>query len=235
MQRFLIFCLCFIIAMTASAQRDASAEIVTAEATDGLTLVGEFYAAREPAPSILLLHMLGSQRSAWQPLVPILARAGYNILAVDLRGHGETRGARNWSLAESDTETWINWLQEQPTSETMPVALVGASIGANLALVGCAADERCATAIALSPGLDFQGVTPEFAIEGLADRPVLLVASQDDTTSADAVKTFFFNARGELGAQLYPGTLHGTALLNAPDAPVIDLISDWLTEYLPIE
>jgi pimeloyl-ACP methyl ester carboxylesterase len=232
MQRLLIFCLSLLLVFPAHAQRDAGAEIVTAEATDGLTLVGEFYAVSDTAPSVLLMHMLGSRRSAWQPLIPSLTEAGYNVLAVDLRGHGETGGARDWSLAERDVQTWVDWLMEQPTSADAPVALVGGSIGANLALVGCAADERCTTVIALSPGLDYGGITPEFAIEGLADRAALLVASQDDTTSSDAVKLFTGVAQGELGVQLYAGSLHGTALLTAPEPLVIDLISDWLGEYL---
>lgn len=232
MKRLLILCLSLLAAFPAWAQRDASAEIVTAEATDGLTLVGEFYAAPDTAPSILLMHMLGSRRTAWQPLVPALTDRGYNVLAVDLRGHGETGGARDWSLAERDVQSWIEWLMLQPTSADAPVALVGGSIGANLALVGCAADDRCTTVIALSPSLDYGGITPEFAIEGLADRPMLLVASQDDTTSSDAVKLFTGVAEGELGVQLYEGSLHGTALLTVPEPLVIDLITDWLGEYL---
>ena len=232
MQRLLIFCLSLLLTLPAYAQRDASAEIVTTEATDGLTLVGEFYAAQDAAPSVVLMHMLGSRRTAWQPLIPSLTDAGYNVLAVDLRGHGETGGARDWALAERDVQTWIDWLMEQGTSTDMPVALIGGSIGANLALVGCAADDRCTTVIALSPGLDYGGITPEFAIEGLALRPVLLVAAQDDSTSSDAVKLFTGIAQGELGVQLYAGSLHGTALLNAPEPLVIDLISDWLGEYL---
>lgn len=232
MKRLLIFCLCLIAALPVWAQRDASAEVVTTEASDGLTLVGEFYAARDYAPTVMLLHMLGSRRSAWQPLIPSLTDAGYNVLAVDLRGHGETGGARDWALAERDIQTWIDWLMAQPTSADAPIALVGGSIGANLALVGCAADERCTTVIALSPGLDYGGITPEFAIEGLEDRPVLLVASQDDTTSSETVKLFTGIAQGELGVQLYSGNAHGTALLTVPEPLVIDLIADWLNEYL---
>ncbi len=233
MKHLLIIIACFLFVLPTQAQRDSAAEIVTAEAVDGLTLVGEFYAARDSAPSVLLLHMLGSRRSAWQPLLPNLTEAGYNVLAVDLRGHGDTGGARDWMLAERDVQTWMDWLMAQPTSAEAPIALIGGSIGANLVLVGCAADARCATVIALSPGLDYGGITPEFAIEGLEDRPVLLVASQDDTTSSDAVKLFTGIAKGELGVQLYSGSLHGTALLTDPDLFVIDLISDWMGEYLP--
>ncbi|MCA9903078.1 MAG: alpha/beta fold hydrolase [Anaerolineae bacterium] len=219
------------------AQRDTDAEIVTAEAHDGLTLVGEFYAStNEPAPAVLLLHMLGSRRSAWQPLIPWLSDAGYNVLAVDLRGHGETQGAQDWPAAERDVETWLDWLGEQPSVMPDRIAIVGASIGANLALNGCAFDERCITTVALSPGLDYRGVVTEPAVsDGLAERSALLVASQRDAYSADSVKMLTTEASGELGLQLYPGSAHGTALLGAADAPVIPLILNWLAAHLAID
>lgn len=222
-------------ASAASAQRDADAEIVTVDASDGLTLAGEFYAADQPAPAILLLHMLGSQRSAWQPLIPWLTDAGYNVLAIDIRGHGDTGGGQDWPAAERDVETWLDWLGEQPSVIPDQIATVGASIGANLALNGCAYDARCVTAVALSPGLDYRGVVTETAIaEGLVDRSALLVASQRDTYSADSVKTLTAEAEGELGLQLYPGSAHGTNLLREPGAPVIPLILNWLTTHLSV-
>ncbi len=219
------------------AQRDADAEIVTVEAYDGLTLVGEFYpSASEPAPTVLLLHMLGSRRNAWQPLIPSLSDAGYNVLAVDLRGHGETQGAQDWPAAERDVTTWLDWLGEQPSVLPDQIAIVGASIGANLALSGCAFDERCVTAVALSPGLDYRGVVTESAInEGLTERSALLVASQRDTYSADSVKTLATQASGELGLQLYSGRAHGTDLFREAGAPVIPVILNWLAAHLGID
>jgi len=220
----------------ASAQRDADAEIVTAEASDGLTLVGEFYATEQPAPAILLLHMLGSQRSAWQPLIPWLVDSGYNVLAIDIRGHDDTGGGQDWPAAERDVETWLDWLGEQPSVVPDQIATVGASIGANLALNGCAFDDRCVTTVALSPGLDYRGVVTETAIaEGLTDRSTLLVASQQDSYSADSVKTLAMEAEGELGLQLYMGSAHGTNLLREPGAPVIPVILNWLTTHLGID
>ncbi|NJL95688.1 MAG: hypothetical protein HC915_19140 [Anaerolineae bacterium] len=68
---------------------------VALEADDGLTLSGDSYrpAGEGPFPAVLLLHMLNSDRSAWQPLVPALLEQGIYVLAVDLRGHGMTGGA----------------------------------------------------------------------------------------------------------------------------------------------
>jgi pimeloyl-ACP methyl ester carboxylesterase len=217
------------------AQRDAAAEIVTVQAADGLMLVGEFYAASDdqPAPSLLLMHMLGGRRSAWQALVPALTDAGYNVLTIDLRGHGDTGGAQDWQAAERDVYTWLDWLSEQPSVLPDAFALVGGSIGSNLALIGCAYDLRCVTAVALSPGLDYRGVAvDQDVLDAMAERSLLLVAAQGDQYSADSVKILAGWSNGELGLQLYPGSAHGTNLVGTADAPAVNLILHWLQVYL---
>lgn len=233
MQRFLIFLLMCLLATSVSAQRDSSAEVVTTEAADGLVLVGEFYASDDPAPAILLLHMLNSRRSAWSPLIPALTDAGYNVLAVDMRGHGDTGGAQDWAAAERDIEDWLDWLADQPSVDSDQIAIVGASIGSNLALIGCAYDARCVTAIALSPGLDYRGVMPEAALaEGLADRSALLVASHDDSYSAEGVRSLTEVAVGELGVHLYTGRRHGTDIFATEADSLNSIIMNWLSLHI---
>ena len=82
--------------------------------------------------------MYGGQRADWLPLIPALTNAGYRVIAVDLRGHGETGGSNDWQAAIGDVQTWLDWIEAQPSMNPDKIAIVGASIGANLALVGCA-------------------------------------------------------------------------------------------------
>jgi alpha-beta hydrolase superfamily lysophospholipase len=90
---------------------------VRIEASDGLALIGDYYAPPEAekagAPAVLLLHQLSSTRRAWAELVPLLSEAGYGVLAVDMRGHGATRGSQDWPLAEEDLHLWLEWLRVQ--------------------------------------------------------------------------------------------------------------------------
>src|SRR5687768_14550695 len=71
-----------------------TAQPVTIIADDGLTLVGDYFLSATdsdlPHPAVLLLHMIGSSRESWLPLIPDLQKAGYHVLAVDLRGQGDT-------------------------------------------------------------------------------------------------------------------------------------------------
>lgn len=213
---------------------------VTVQAADDLTLVGDYYPAvgDSAAPAVLLMHMYNSSRSAWNDFIPKLTEAGYAVLNVDLRGHGETGGGKDWTLAVGDVQTWLDWLREQATVRANAVSIIGASIGSNLALVGCGNDADCVTAVALSPGLDYFGVQPlESLVEGLKKRSVLLIASQNDRESANSVKAFVQAGMGEMGVQLYGGGLHGTEILNAPRYRnrMAMLIITWLNDHTPPE
>src|SRR6185369_9428606 len=116
--------------------------------------------------------------------VPELTKAGYSVLNVDLRGHGATGGKTNWPMAVTDVQTWLDWVRTQPNIRANSVSIIGASVGSNLALIGCANDKDCVTAIALSPGSDYFGLRPnDFIADGLKDRSALLVVSRKDEPS----------------------------------------------------
>lgn len=200
-------------------------------AADGLTLRGLYYPQPESAPGVLLLHMLGRNKESWEGLAAALQAAGFAALAVDLRGHGATGGAADWTLARGDTLAMLDFLRRQPNVDPARVGIVGASIGANLALAGCASDAACRAVVALSPGLDYRGVTTEDAIPALGARPALFVASEDDAYSAQTARTLDGLARGDHQLQIYQAAGHGTAMLSA-EPGLIDLIVTWLKERL---
>jgi pimeloyl-ACP methyl ester carboxylesterase len=211
---------------------------VTVIADDGLTLVGDYYLSATdndlPHPAVLLLHMIGSNRASWLPLIPDLQKAGYHVLAVDLRGQGDTGGEINWSAATTDVQTWLDWLRDQPDVQPDAISIVGASIGANLALIGCANDDDCVTAIALSPGLVYYSLKPD--INQLNKRSALLLASQNDLYSADSVKQMLSSATGDIAARLYSSSSHGTHLFEVSDKVrqgLIQIIVTWLDEHSP--
>lgn len=62
---------------------------------DGTESVGWFFSQGKPAPTIILTHGYGSNRSELLTLSFELWKAGYHILLYDMRGHGESTVA--WS------------------------------------------------------------------------------------------------------------------------------------------
>jgi pimeloyl-ACP methyl ester carboxylesterase len=203
-------------------------EIVMA---DGLKVQGSFYPVTGggTAPAALLLHQLGENRNQWSVFANSLAEKGYNVLAVDMRGHGKTGGKQNWTLAESDSAALMAWLRKQPGVDPARVVIIGASIGGNLALRVCAADPLCHDVIALSPALNYLGVDSKFAVEKMEDKAVFLVASQLDEASAFAVKALssVTTKTVDVTTRIYAAPVgHGTDMFKSTDLQTLML--EWL-------
>ena len=183
---------------------------------EGLTTIGtlEGVVAGERRPGVLLLHMLGSNRLAWEPLVGTLVARGYVTLAIDLRGHGDTGGDTDWDLASVDVAAALDYLKAHDGVDSSRIAVIGASIGANLALVLGADQPEVRAVVALSPGLDYRGVKTEPTTGALAGRPVWLLASEGDGYSAETVRTLGTALPGAV-VTVVPGNAHGTAMLVA--------------------
>ena len=202
---------------------------------DGVVIKGTFYpsAASNPAPAVLLLHQYNGNRRQWDPFTVVLAANGYNVLAIDQRGFGETGGTMDWTRAQKDATDLMTWLRQQPTVNPDEVAVVGASIGSNLALRVCALDPKCHTSIALSPALDYVGLTTKGAVTSMHDKAIFLVASERDANpSADGVKALTAVAPIDLTVmtKIYGSKqLHGTDMLQYPD--LIPMMLMWLNNY----
>ena len=204
------------------------------EAADGLQLIGTFYAPVEfepPWPGVILLHMLWSDRTAWDEYALQLAGSGFAVFALDMRGHGQTGGEVDWDLAAVDLqEVWDN-LAARPDIDPARMGIIGASIGANMALVGGVNEPDTRTVVLLSPGLSYAGVETREAMVTFGERPVFIAASQEDTYAADSSRKLHEIAVGEARLDMFQDAGHGTFMLE--NEPELDgQIIDWLMEYL---
>jgi len=158
--------------------------------------------------------MYGTDRRSWEPFSAELTGAGIASLAIDLRGHGETGGAEEWQLAQQDVAAAFEWLRRAPGVDPTRVGIVGASIGANLALVQAASyPSEVAAAALLSPGMDYFRVK----IDGLAQEargvPLFLAASEGDGYSAETVSILAEEAAANHELSVFAGASHGTEML----------------------
>jgi dienelactone hydrolase len=103
--------------------------------------------------------------------------------------------------------------------------MVGSSMGSNLALVGCAAVENCAGAVALSPSLNYFGVHTHDALG--AGFPMMIVYADHDPYPADDMDEMKTLASDRLTLLTYTGRAHGM-LLFGQDATLPSQIVAWL-------
>ncbi len=205
---------------------------LTFNARDGALLAATYYPPIvRPAPAVLLLHQLGGSRADWDTFARKLQTQGYAALAIDLRGFGASAKPEDWAKAPDDVRSAWQVLLARPEVDQANnrTAIVGASIGANLALMVGGSEPRVAAVAALSPGLDYHGLNPSASMRDFGERPVYLVASKDDAysyTSAQslaqlslAAQTLFFDAAG-----------HGMAMFQAPTLE--STLVDWLNKHV---
>jgi pimeloyl-ACP methyl ester carboxylesterase len=210
-------------------------ENVTIEAADGLLLHATYYGPGGigPFPGVILLHMLGSNRQVWEDVgfTEALLTEGYAVLALDMRGHGDSGSNRDWQQADDDLEWVWNYFVGLENIDGERTAVIGASIGSNIALRTGANEPAVKTTVLLSPGLDYRGVTTEDAVEKYGSRPILIVASEEDTYSANSSKTLAELAQGEVELQMYNGAGHGTDMFG-PQPDLTEILLNWLEETL---
>jgi len=104
---------------------------------DGSQSVGWFLSRGKPAPTIIVSHGYGENRSEFLTLAFELWKAGYNVLLYDLRGHGES--TVDWSglgmFEKDDLVSAINYLQNIKGADGKPasdgrIGLYGVEMGA---------------------------------------------------------------------------------------------------------
>jgi dienelactone hydrolase len=169
------------------------------------------------------------------------------VLAIDLRGHGETvdaggnRGAVD-ALTDADYKAMLkdikaahDWLVKQRGLETDRVGIIGASIGANLGILYAATDRRVRTVVAMSPGLDYRGLKPIPALDAYDKRPLYLLVSKHDKDSYGACEKFKAAAvkAKPVSLRSFDGAEHGTDLLGAHPGLDSTIATGWLLNYLP--
>jgi dienelactone hydrolase len=223
-------------AQTAARPTPAPPQPLTVTASGGTALAASYYppviarpVAGQKSPAVLLLHMVGGSRHDWDLFAAALQSNGMAALALDLRGHGDSPGPADWDKSPADVRSAWDALVARPDVDPARTAIVGASIGANLALIVGANNADVATVAALSPGLDFHGLKPAGLLGNFGQRPVLLIASRDDAYSYDsaqqmalllaAPETFFYTNAG-----------HGTAMFSNPDLEL--RLVTWLLKYI---
>lgn len=204
--RFAAFVAGLLLSATAQA---ASLSLTTA---DGAKLVAQSEGSGERG--VVLLHADGRSSKDWDAVRTKLAANGFHVVAVDLRGHGESGGPlddETYPLMIADAAAAATWLRKRGATT---VALVGAELGANLALNAAAADPSVDNVVMLSPRLSVKGVRVSKALASYGDRPVLFVAGADDDPGVRAAEALGERAAGDSQVEIVAQGGTGTVLFH---------------------
>jgi pyridoxine 5-phosphate synthase len=212
----------------------AAGRPVTFPSSGGVTIAGEYYeAATRPAPSVLLVHMLSRTKGDWGSLPDRIRDAGINALTIDLRGHGQSTGsAQDLQEMVGDVRAAALWLATRPNVRGDAIAIVGASLGASLALLAAVDVPQVRALGLLSPSLDYRGLrTDTGLIKRLGGRSIWLAASSEDPLALRTLRDIAAEPSGPREQHVSTTAAHGTVLLDR-DADVPRTLVDWLRRTL---
>jgi len=201
---------------------------------------------RAKSPVVILAHQFGSTRAGWAPLTEKLLARGIGVLALDLRGHGdsvlkdgvETRitadfmasaKAVGFDKIPADLAQAATWLRKQPGVDGRRIGLAGSSVGAFSVLLA-APEVKPVAVLSLSPaGTAAFGDSARDRLKGalLRSRPsVLVLASQDDKDVAENAQAL--KDLPGVDVDLKEGNDHGFAYFK----DCSDLMAVYFGEYL---
>lgn len=226
---------------------------IVVTAADGLRL--HAWLDRSPdktgsAPLLVLLPMRGRTHTSYdlfraavgQRFSDTSAPAGPrpHVLALDLRGHGasvvraqdtlryDIMPDSEYRKIPSDVARVIDSAVALLGTgvKQRSIFIVGASIGANAAIMSTAYLPNVARVVMLSPGLDYRTMTPSNAFENFAGE-TLIVAARGDRYSYDSAQQLMKLKMKNWLLKAYPGELHGTTLLDQDERTTRDVL-EWL-------
>lgn len=160
-------------------------------------LAGDLYIANPPTnkPLVVMLHSFSLNALSWQPIAQQLRLKGYNVLAMDLRGH--SRSVYNeklkiksrfkytnsdWQKLPEDVIESIAYVKSNyPKINTNDTIFVGADIGASAGIIaGASMKKKPEKFVIISPMLNFKGLYIPIKIASYTDTKFLVILSKSD-------------------------------------------------------
>ena len=164
---------------------------------DKFILVGDLYLADSSSdkPLVVCLHSFSLNSKAWKDMAEKLRLKGYNVLAMDLRGHG--RSVYNeelklksrfyykqdaWQKLPKDMIDAIKYVNANyPKVNCEDIIIMGADIGANAGMIGAMSLKKVPNKIVLiSPMLKFKGLAMPVGSSKFVDTKIFMALAKTD-------------------------------------------------------
>lgn len=212
---------------------------MTLKAQDGKTLAGSWIIpenAKKKAPVVLLVHDYGLNRRDWNVFIPDLVEQGFAVLAMDLRGHGQSRANEGevvptqddlLKIGLADIQSALKWAAAQKAADAKRIGIVGAGLGGDLAfLARTAFVKNIRAAVVISPS--YTTIT-DGTFSGMTASGILFCASSKskDGMSMMAADTLANFTKEPKKVVIYDSAAHGLAIFYKHPEVKQDILS-WL-------
>ena len=203
---------------------------------DKFILSGDIYLTEQKSnkPLVVALHSFSLNSTVWDDLAQNLRLKGYNVLAMDLRGHGRSiynEGLKlksrykftkkDWQKLPYDVLDSINYIKDNyPNINCNDIIFVGADIGASAGvLAGTSLNKQPVKFVMISPMLNFKGLYIPIKITSYTDTKFLIMLSKSDKI------LFNFYTKDKPIIKTYPVGGPGNQLVKTNPEAINDIVT----------
>lgn len=195
---------------------------------DHVQLGGPLYGNGKTA--VICSHELHTTKAIWSAsgIPQRLALRGYQVLAYDFRGDGDSAGQPDLGKMAIDLHAAIAFVRKLGATK---IVLLGASMGGT-ATLEVAASEQVAAVITLSGPQNFANGVSDAEVKAIS-APKLFVNSQNDDY-ADETMHMYAIANAPKDIHMYPGSAHGTDIFDSENGnDLTQRILSFVAQYAP--
>ena len=203
---------------------------------DKFILVGDLYLSdkKSTKPLVVLFHSFGVSAKDWKKLAEYLRLNNYNVLAMDLRGHGRSVYTeslkiksrysftpKDWQKLPLDAVESINYIKSNYSNiNCNDTIFIGADIGGSVGILsGLMLPKQPEKFVLISPMLNFKGLYIPIKVANYTSTKFLVLLSKTDKI------LFNFYTRTNPIVKTYPIGGPGIRLLNVNADAIDDIIS----------
>lgn len=218
-------------------------ETIKYNTLDNVTIVGEWSPSPTTIGVVILLHMMPLDRKSWNSFQQVLRRHNLASLAIDLRGHGDSTKTLEGATLDykkfSDHEHQkylfdvigaFDWL-EGKGYEKSQIMMLGASIGANIALWALEEEPQLTGAVLMSPG-NYRGIDAVEKAGYVKNHHAVWAAGSDsdDPEAFETAKAVVESCAADRKKFIpYKNAGHGIHLFTS-DPELMENLATWIEE-----
>ena len=218
----------------------AESRVVSLQASDGVNLKASYASPGREGPAMLLIHQCNMDRSSWSGISDDLVASGIHVLALDLRGFGESGGEglaagfpNLLRKSAGDADLAFDYLGSQSGVDASRMGVGGASCGGMIS-----ADLAVRRANAVRALMLLSSPPSSNAIQNVAENGKLAVfaaaTNQDPITRGVAVtleKMVNGSRNPNSVVRVLVGTEHGLPMFSSDPTLRTELLN-WLKAQL---
>jgi len=204
--------------------------------------------AAERAPVVILIPDTRCDRSVFRKLPSQLQKAGFAVVATDLRYKTLIAGARSreegirvlqsqdlYAPVTYDLKSVIEYMAQRKEIDPARIALLGTSYGSRVAIhAGVEYKAAALVLVSLSGDEALPGKAVRQLLEEYDSKPVLLMTTEKDWgnnfRAAQDNKIYAGWGKGKRDLKIWPGSAHGADIVEGKEASAF--VIEWLKANL---